>query len=130
MKFFFSFLIIAFCCISCVKHNGDIEEHIPVSTITFGAPTEGAIQSSKDSVRILATAVSSATIHGYDITIKKPNDTTVYWFKTVHDHNDTITIDQKWKGDFAAPTDLEASITLHLDHEGHTNTKAVRFQLR
>ena len=78
---------------------------------------------------IQAVGISSETVHGYDIIIKKPNDTTKIFFQHVHDHNDTLFINQKWKNTFTVATNLEAQVILYLDHDGHTGTKKAGFRV-
>lgn len=115
----------------CSKHPGDIiaHEEIPSATLSIYSPVENAAVAAGDSVYISAKAISEATIHGYDIAIKKLNDTTTYFFKHVHDHNDTLAINQHWKNTVSSPMAAELVITLVLDHDGHTMIKKVPFKL-
>jgi hypothetical protein len=48
----------------------------------------------------------------------------------VHDHNDTLLINQKWKNTVTAPANMEAQVILYLDHEGHTGTKKAVFKVQ
>jgi hypothetical protein len=106
------------------------EEIIPVATINIFSPTSGSILPLNDSLSIRAQAISNAPLHGYDLVIRKANDTTVYLFSHVHDHEgDTITIDQKWKGLLQGPANLEAEITVYLDHELHKKSEKVSFRV-
>jgi hypothetical protein len=116
--------------LSCSKHKGDIEENIPVATINFASPTASSVYQKGDSVLIKATAISTATVHGYDIVIRKTNDTTKVFFEHVHDHNDTLIIDKKWKSNLPSATNMEAQVILYLDHEGHTGSKKVSFRIQ
>src|SRR5215218_4593499 len=110
MKYFLSlsFFLLVVCIIflSCAKHKGDIEEDIPVASVNFLSPAQNAVYYKGDSVTIQAVGISTEPIHGYDITIKKQNDTAVYFFKYVHEHNDTVYISEKWKSQ--SNTTLEA----------------------
>jgi hypothetical protein len=114
---------------SCTKHAGDVvEEAVPSATFAFSSPTAGAVYQSGDSVLIQGIAISTETIHGYEIDIKNGTDTSVVYFSEhVHDHNDTIVINKKWKNTLPAATNLRVDVTLHLDHDGHTLRKAVGF---
>ena len=116
--------------LSCSKHKGDIEENIPVATIKFESPTASTVYQSGDSVRIKGTAISTATVHGYDIIIRKTTDTTKLFFQHVHDHNDTLLIDKKWKNHLSVAANMEAQVILYLDHEGHTGSKKVSFRVQ
>ena len=116
--------------ISCCRHRGDYEEILPSASITFISPAEGSIYHLADSIPIQALCISTETIHGCDVTIRKTGDTTVYFTTHIHDHNDTLHISQKWKNIFGASTSLEASITLYLDHQGHTLTKKTGFRVQ
>ena len=115
---------------ACTKHNGDIADHIPVATLTILKPLEGSVFNIGDSISIQAIAISSETIHGYDVMVKKANDTTTYFSTHIHDHNDTLLIDQKWKAAAGKGTSFEAVITLELDHDGHTLTRRVGFSVK
>jgi len=115
---------------ACNKHRGDYEETLPSASITFASPTEGYIYNHGDSVIIQATAISTETIHGCDLIIKNAVDTTVYFKTHVHDHNTNLIVRQAWKSTVSESTNLEAVITLVLDHEGHTLTKKTGFKIR
>ncbi len=115
---------------SCTKHKGDFEENIPSAVISISSPVANAIYHKEDSIHIDAVAISSATIHGYDISIKKANDTTTLFFNHIHDHNDTLLISQRWRNTIIDAADFEARITLYLDHDGHTSTKRVKFKVQ
>ena len=113
--------------ISCTKHKGDFEENIPVASIKVLSPSPGTIINTNDIVNIKAQAISSATIHGYDVTITSPGDTTAYFRKHVHDHNDTLNISETWQNMLVAKN-LVLSISLTLDHEGHTFSRKIEFR--
>ena len=132
MKYLIYPVLIAFTCmlIACTKHRGDIEESIPVASIQFFSPTINGVYHSGDSIAVRATAVSTETVHGYDVIIRKTGDTTRYFFRHIHDHNDTLSIDTKWKADLDGPGPMEAQIILYLDHEGHTKDQKAAFHIQ
>jgi hypothetical protein len=132
MKRFSFSIALSFFFIACTKHTGDLEVITDPSgaSIVFASPTAGALYQSSDSISIQATAIAPAVIHGYDIIIKKPEDTTVLYKKHIHDHNDTLLISQKWKPAPAQAGELEAKIVLVLDHDGHTAAKSVAFKVQ
>jgi hypothetical protein len=120
---------------ACTKHNGDEEltpEHVPLASILFSSPTAGATFANGDSVTIKATAASTENIHGYDLVIRRADDTTVrYYVNHIHDHNDTLNINEKWKITVpSTPVNLEAEITLVLDHDGHTKKGKAAFRVQ
>ena len=114
--------------ISCSKHADDLEDTTPKATIHFYSPVEGATFSSGDSINITATAISTATVHGYDLIIRKLNDTTKIYSAHIHDHNDTLQVNTKWKATVSNAV-LEAEIVLALDHSGHTAAKKTSFRV-
>ena len=116
--------------VSCTKHQDDVRENIPLHTINFTSPTLSSTYRNGDSIAIQATAISTATIHGYDIIVRKLNDTTRLYFKNVHDHNDTLSINQKWKNNITTQTNMEAEIVLYLDHDGHTGSRKASFRIQ
>ena len=116
--------------VSCTKHKDDYEENIPVGTINFQSPINSSIYPAGDSILIKATAISTASIHGYDIIIRKTNDTAKIFFQHVHDHNDTLYINKKWKSTVLAPADMEAQVILYLDHDGNTLSKKAMFRIQ
>lgn len=115
---------------SCEKHPLDKRAEAMPYILTFTSPVKNAIYYSEDSVRIQGTAIYTQNIHGYDILIKEVSDTTVYYFKHVHDHNDTLQISQAWKNTLTGSRNMEASITLYLDHDGNKGSGKVGFSLR
>ena len=132
MKHIFPILSVlaSFIVVSCTKHRGDIEQNIPAYTINFSSPTTSSVYHNGDSVTIQAIGISSETVHGYDVIIKKPNDSTKIFFQHVHNHNDTLYINQKWKNPFTVATNLEAQVILYLDHDGNTGIKKTGFRVQ
>jgi hypothetical protein len=114
---------------ACTKHAKDRYLDIPVATITAFKPTAGSVYQAGDSVSIKALAIASAVMHGCDVAIKKGNDSTTYFFKHIHDHNDTIMLNEQWKVNVNAPVKLEVELTFYLDHDGHTAVKRVPFMI-
>ena len=125
-----SFLAVLVLIISCKKHTAEEKHHIPVATIIIHSPVAGAVYHLGDSVSVQALAVSSDNLHGYDVFITKANDTTTYFFQHIHEHNDSATIDVKWKAAIASPAELEAHVTVYLDHALNTEKKKVGFKVQ
>ena|SRR5688572_16295618 len=114
---------------ACTKHANDLEDTRPKATIQVLNPTAGAVFNSNDSISIQATAVATATVHGYDIIFRKAEDTTKLYFKHIHDHNDTLAINHKWKPGISN-TSLQMELVLYLDHDGNTANKKVNFSVQ
>jgi hypothetical protein len=112
---------------ACSKHANDITIDTPTANVIVSEPISGAVYRTGDSVTINAIAIATAVIHGYDIAIKKGNDTTSYYFEHIHDHNDTILVNRKWKSNIGGPLKMEAELTFYLDHDGHVTIKRVPF---
>jgi hypothetical protein len=132
MKLFYSITTLLLLT-ACSKHKGDFvpeEDSIPAASLVFSQPDAGASFRNGDTVRIMAQAISSETIHGFDVAIRKAGDTTLIWSTHIHDHNDTLHIAQFWVNDRTSAQSLEAVITLELDHEGHTLTKSAPFRVQ
>jgi hypothetical protein len=126
MKLIYSITaLLLFALTACSKHHGDLT--LPDATINFSEPLPGSSYNGGDSISIKGVAISAVIMHGYDIAIKKANDTTTYFFMHIHDHNDTLVINQKWKNTLTGASSLEAQVTVYLDHDGHTVTKKVGF---
>src|SRR3954468_20353213 len=79
------FVLAAICVVTaCTKHANDIKIDTPTPTVIVFEPTAGAVYHNSDSITINALAIAPAVIHGYDLAIKKGNDTTTYYFEHVH----------------------------------------------
>ena len=130
MKKYF-FLLISFIALAtaCTKHKDDVENTSPKADIRFESPTQGAFYNSGDSVQIKGTASYTATIHGYDVIIRKANDTATLFFKHFHDHKASLAIDTKWKAS-VSHANLQAEVVLYLDHDGNTGSRKVGFSVR
>jgi hypothetical protein len=115
--------------IACEKHTMDKEPALEGAAITISEPTAGATYQLGDSISIRAKAIYKQNIHGYDLAIRKTNDTTVYYFIHVHDHNDTLLVDQKWKNTLSGPLNMEAELTFYLDHDGTTGIRKATFNI-
>jgi hypothetical protein len=115
----------------CKKHTAEIipivHEPIPVAVLTIASPTAGAVYATGDSIAIVATAIANAEMHGYNLEIRKLNDTALYYTEFFHNHNDTININTKWKNTLTVPANLEVVVSLLLDHDGHMHTQRVSF---
>ena len=117
--------------ISCKKYDAEGEEHhIPVASIVINSPVAGAVYQVGDSVSILATAISTDNLHGYDVFITRANDPTAIFFEHIHEHTSTVIINRKWKAAITGPADLEAHITVYLDHNLNTAKKKVGFRVQ
>ena len=118
---------------SCGKHEPEIKIPgviVPVASVTFFSPLNGSVFTAGDSVAIEAKVVSTETMHGYNLEIKKVNDTIIYYTEFFHDHNDTLFLSKKWHVTIAGPQDLEAVITVVLDHDGHTHKARQPFKIQ
>ncbi|HUQ97314.1 MAG TPA: hypothetical protein VM010_06590 [Chitinophagaceae bacterium] len=121
-------ILIVMVLVACSKHAGDVEAPVATALLTHTSPTEGAAYKTGDSVWIKGLAIAPHEIHGYELSIRSATDTSVvYYSEHIHDHNDTITINQKWKNTLATPAHLQAGVTLILDHDGNTATKTAAF---
>jgi hypothetical protein len=129
MKKVISILLLTALIASCTKHKGDIEDAAPVASLMFLNPSINKTYRSGDSVNINALAISSASIHGYDLIIKKQNDTTTCYFLHVHEHNDTININKSWVNNMSGAHKMDAFIKLYLDHDGHVLTGKASFTI-
>ncbi|GAA4334574.1 hypothetical protein [Flaviaesturariibacter amylovorans] len=117
---------------ACSKHAGDLEEphhHATDAVVVFARPTANAVFANGDTVRIEAQAIAPATIHGYELTITKAGDTTTIFQARVHDHNDTLRINQFWVNDRTEAQQLEAKVKLQLDHDGGRLTRSTVFRV-
>jgi hypothetical protein len=125
---------LCFLVISCDKNDSESEdpETLPAATIQFSSPLPNAVYNNGDSVAITATAISTESIHGYDLAIRNADDTTSsLYFIHIHDHNDTIYINEKWKSAAASlPANLNAEIIIYVDHNGHTLKEKVGFRVQ
>ena len=121
---FFAIVLVA-----CTKHAGDEEaETTPTATLAFSSPTEGASYQFGDSVLIQGVAAAAQEMHGYEVSVRNAADTSVVYYKEhIHEHGSTLAINQKWKDTLTTAVQLQAQVTLILDHDGHTTTKSVRF---
>lgn len=106
------------------EHEADLPapHQPPVASIAFSSPAEGTVYRNGDTVTIEAVAVSTEDFHGYTVSITKAGDTATYFLQEVHAHNDTLAIRHQWKDTLTAPANLEARITLVVDHDGNTLT--------
>ena len=135
MKYFLSCFAVSSLLLSlsaCSKHAGDVAP-APESAgavLTVAYPTVNAVYRNGDTVRVIAQAIAPNTIHGYEVGIYPASDSTQLYYTHVHDHNDTLRIDQYWVNDRTAAQSLEARITLTLDHEGHQLVRRIPFRVQ
>jgi len=114
---------------SCSKHTNN-EQHAPVTaTIQFLSPAQGQQFAADETILISAHIQGSDLLHGYTVSIYKAGDTTTYFHEEVHDHQASIHTMHTWKDTIAEPAQLEAVITVTLDHEGNKESKKVGFSV-
>jgi hypothetical protein len=116
---------------ACSKHQEDVEEPVdksPVVSLVMSHPTANGSYHNGDTVRFAGLAISTESIHGYDIYIRRAGDSANIFYNHYHDHNDTLHIDAYWVNDRVTPQDLEGTILLYLDHEGHELRKTIPFK--
>jgi hypothetical protein len=105
-------------------------EAIPEATIQFTSPLPDTTYTNGDSIVIKATAISTEDLHGFDLAIRKTTDSSNIYFIHIHNHNDTVHINEKWKVIVSSPSSLEAEIAVYLDHAGHTKKEKVGFYVQ
>jgi hypothetical protein len=103
----------------------------PVASIKIDSPAAGAQYMQGDSILISGTAISTDLMHGCDIAIRRASDTVNnLYFIHLHAHDDTVLFQWKWKADVPAPADLEAEVTMLLDHDGLRKSGKAAFSIR
>ena len=102
---------------------------LPDATITIYTPLNNATLHAGDTIYVDALATAATTLHGYELTIRKPGGSNLY-FQHYHDHNDTLLIKDKWKNTQQAPAQLELMISIILDHEDHRKNILVPLQVQ
>lgn len=115
--------------LSCEKHLLDKRATLAPYTLKIDSPLDGATYRSADSISISGTAIFTQSIHGYDIKIREWNDTSVKYFAHIHEHNDTLAINHKWKNSIVGKKQMEAEVILYLDHDGNVGSKKVLFNI-
>jgi hypothetical protein len=113
--------------ISGCEHQEVQKELIPEASIEFFSPSPGFTYRHGDTVHVTATGISTAAIHGYDLSITRPGDTSYFYFHHIHDHNDTVHINEKWKNTLNTHASMLITISLYLDHAGNTETATRSF---
>jgi hypothetical protein len=118
---------------SCTKHAGDILPQpgdAAKAILRVAQPTAGGVYRNGDTVWIRAEAVAPANIHGYELSIRRPDDTTRVYYAHIHEHNDTLQIDQYWVNDRTNAQDLELEISLALDHGDSKYIRRIPFHVQ
>jgi hypothetical protein len=120
-------LILASILLNACEHNVE-EKPAPVVNLNFISPVQGALYHTGDTVRINAIATSTDQLHGYDVYLKNSDNGTIYFFQHIHDHNDTLLVNEEWKNNLTTPTAIVAEIKLVVDHDGNTFIRNVAFR--
>ena len=101
---------------------------LPEAEITIYAPLANAIVHPGDTIYVDAVATSSVSLHGYELAIRKPGGSNLY-FQHYHDHNASLVIKDKWKNSLTQDGALELWISVILDHEDHRKNVIVPLQV-
>jgi hypothetical protein len=125
---FLTFVLSAFIFCSCSRNDQDEEMVLPEANIEITSPVENSVVRLGDTLFIKGTSTSIQEMHGYEIGIRKPGASNLF-FQHYHGHGNTITIDESWKNTLNETADMEVLISVILDHEQHKQTKTVRFKI-
>ena len=101
---------------------------LPEAEITVNTPSTNAIVHSGDTIYVDALATSSVTLHGYELAIRKPGGSNLY-FQHYHDHNASLIIKDNWKNNVTQDGALELWISVILDHDDHRKNVIVPLQI-
>jgi len=112
--------------IACSRDNEEM--FLPEAEIIVYAPSVNAIVHPGDTIYVDAVATSSVTLHGYELVIRKPGGSNLY-FQHYHDHNASLIIKDKWKNSLTQDGALELWISVILDHEDHRKNVIVPLQV-
>ncbi len=116
--------------VSSCKKKDDNPSPTPTDnfSISITSPTDMQTFVNGSTVNIKASISNSAGMHGYELTIiNKSNNNEEVFKKEVHDHGTSYTIDENWVNNVTKHSDMEAEITVYVDHEGNTKTQHVHF---
>jgi hypothetical protein len=119
--------------INCTQRHDDllqVREAIPTASLTIISPRQDINYTKGDSISVKALAISTDELHGYDIGIYDAGTGVNLYYTHIHDHRDTLLIDEKWKSELGSPSALAAEVTIYLDHEGHTKKERVNFTIQ
>jgi hypothetical protein len=125
---FLACVLSAFVFYSCSSDSKDETLLLPEANIEMSSPLENAVVKFGDTLIIRGTATSTHELHGYEIGIRKPGASDLF-FQHYHGHSNTINIEEKWKNTLKETADMEVLISVVLDHEQHKQTKTIRFKI-
>ncbi|MBL0912853.1 MAG: hypothetical protein IBJ09_10820 [Bacteroidia bacterium] len=105
----------------------DKEDEKVTADIMFEEPTEGASFAQGDTVMVHAMVTGSAALHGWELEIRKKDDQTVVYSTDAHDHAATYHIHGEWVNNVSSATQMEAVVTVTVNHDGETAVKSMNF---
>lgn len=94
----------------------------PTASITIHSPAENSEYHKGDTIFIRADIKSSATLHGYDITLREAKTGQQLFFRHIHSHGQELNVNyywvhnQKWSNELTEPTEVELEVSVLLDH--------------
>ncbi|RYD95204.1 MAG: hypothetical protein EOP50_08355 [Sphingobacteriales bacterium] len=112
---------------ACSKHSGDTTEQPADVRFDNVTPVINSHYAPGDTVWLQARAISATVLHAYEVSVQRAGDTAHLFFADVHDHNDTLDINQYWVNDQPAGTALRATFSVVLNHEGDRAEQVVPF---
>lgn len=110
---------------ACQKaDNTEVQPEEVIINIT--SPREGQIFRNSDTINIAADIDYISMMHGYIVSIKAEDGTTVYETEG-HNHSDHITVDEQWINTLSANHNLTLEITAVIDHKQSLKNAKVSF---
>lgn len=124
---FRAFLFCVFILCSCSRDEQD-SVTLPKANIDIISPVENSVVRLGDTLFISGTATCPHELHGYEIGIRKPGASNLF-FQHYHGHGNTITMEEGWKNTINETSDMEVVVSVILDHEQHKQDKIIRFKI-
>jgi hypothetical protein len=99
----------------------------PTATLTIMEPMAMDTVAIGDTVHMEGTVVGSGELHGYSLSLTNLSTGQIVYSGSTDVHQTSYAFDEHWINNVAGVSTMRLSLTVNLDHEGHTTTKSVEF---
>ena len=118
-----SLAIASFSITSCKKETEKEEDVAAVAIFTITTPVENQVYAFGDTVKIDATIVADADMHGYNVRLVNLSSGMNILNQGYHEHAKSFTVNESWKNSVTDTTQLKIILDAAIDHEGNISTK-------
>lgn len=119
--------IFALTVIGIIILNSCKKEDTPTATLTIMEPVVADTVLQGDSVHMEGTILGTGELHGYTLELTNLTSGQLVYSGSTDNHQNAYAFHEHWPNNVATTSNMRLTLTVMLDHEGHSTSKTVDF---